>query len=595
MDQDLFFGSFLTPSAERPDQVVALARLTEQLGLDLVSVQDHPYQARFLDTWTLLSVIAASTSRVTVTPNVANLPLRPPVVLARSVATLDLLSQGRVELGLGAGGFFEAIAAVGGPKLDARNAVDALEEGIRIIRAMWDVGGGTVRIDGTHHRVWGAHPGPAPAHDVGIWVGAYKKRMLGLTGRLGDGWLPSSPYAAPDVLPGMNRTIDEAAEQAGRDPAEIRRLYNIAGEFSPRGTGFLQGPAGMWAEQLAELAIGQRFGGFIVMGDDPDLLRRFAGEVVPAVRELVAAERAARPDTAVPSAAASGGTASGGMASGTASGTASGGAASGGAASGGAASGTPSGTASGGAASGGAASGGAASGTAAGGAAASSGAASGPAAASGGTVAARVAGRLSADALPVTPTPDDGVRLSDTRVWDESTRPTGPAPDPTRTYTAHDQATGRHLVQVHDGLRAELDQMRDLIDQVTDGRTDAGAARDHINQMTIRQNNWTVGTYCESYCRIVTTHHTIEDQSVFPHLRNADPRLAPVIDRLQQEHVAIHGVLEQVDRALVAFVSGPDGDKQLRAAADLLTDTLLSHLSYEERELVEPLARLGFY
>jgi hemerythrin superfamily protein len=148
---------------------------------------------------------------------------------------------------------------------------------------------------------------------------------------------------------------------------------------------------------------------------------------------------------------------------------------------------------------------------------------------------------------------------------------------------------------VHDGLRAELERMRDLIDQVTSGRTDPGAARDHIDQMTIRQNSWTVGTYCESYCRIVTTHHTIEDRSVFPHLRSADPRLAPVIDRLEQEHVAFHGVLEQVDRALVAFVSGPDGDKQLREAADLLTDTLLSHLAYEERELVEPLARLGFY
>ena len=206
----------------------------------------------------------------------------------------------------------------------------------------------------------------------------------------------------------------------------------------------------------------------------------------------------------------------------------------------------------------------------------------------------RVAG-LFADGLRVVPTPDDGARLSHRRVWDESTRPTGPTPDPDRTYTAHEQASGRHLVDVHDGLRAELERMRDLIDQVTTGRVDPGAARDHISQMTIRQNNWTVGTYCESYCRIVTTHHTIEDRSVFPHLRRADPRLAPVIDRLEQEHVAIHGVLEQVDRALVAFVSGPDGDKQLREAADLLTDTLLSHLAYEERELVEPLARLGFY
>ena len=129
MEHDLVFGSFLTPSAERPERVVDLARLTEQVGLDLVGIQDHPYQARFLDTWTLLSVIAARTSRITVTPNVANLPLRPPAVLARSVATLDLLSQGRVELGLGAGGFFEAIAAIGrSRRLDARRAVDALEE-----------------------------------------------------------------------------------------------------------------------------------------------------------------------------------------------------------------------------------------------------------------------------------------------------------------------------------------------------------------------------------------------------------------------------------------------------------------------------------
>ena len=117
-------------------------------------MQDHPYQARFLDTWTLLSVIAASTSRVTVTPNVANLPLRPPAVLARSVATLDLLSRGRVELGLGAGGFFEAIAAVGGPKLD-RGATRSTRwrRASAIIRAIWDGGGGTVRIDGTHYRV----------------------------------------------------------------------------------------------------------------------------------------------------------------------------------------------------------------------------------------------------------------------------------------------------------------------------------------------------------------------------------------------------------------------------------------------------------
>jgi iron-sulfur cluster repair protein YtfE (RIC family) len=193
-----------------------------------------------------------------------------------------------------------------------------------------------------------------------------------------------------------------------------------------------------------------------------------------------------------------------------------------------------------------------------------------------------------------TTTPDDGVRRSDERLWDESLRPTGPAPDPVRTYTPSEQAAGHHLVDIHDHLRGELDQLRGLVQQVTTGALDAGAARSVIASMTMRQNNWTVGAYCASYCRLVTTHHSLEDQALFPRLRAADPRLAPVVDRLQEEHEVIHDVLERVDRALVAFVGGPDGAGQLRDAVDLLSDTLLSHLSYEERELVEPLARLGY-
>ena len=132
------------------------------------------------------------------------------------------------------------------------------------------------------------------------------------------------------------------------------------------------------------------------------------------------------------------------------------------------------------------------------------------------------------------------------------------------------------------------------MEQVTTGALDAGAARSAIATMTMRQNNWTVGAYCASYCRLVTTHHSLEDQALFPRLRDADPRLAPVVDRLQEEHVVIHDVLERVDRALVDFVGGPDYGGHLLGAVDLLTDTLLSHLSYEERELVEPLARLGY-
>ena len=197
--------------------------------------------------------------------------------------------------------------------------------------------------------------------------------------------------------------------------------------------------------------------------------------------------------------------------------------------------------------------------------------------------------------LAVTPTPDDGVRLSDERVWDEGTRPTGPAPDPGRRYTAAEQEAGRHLVDVHDGLRAEVARVRDLVDQLARGTADPTAVRSLLNRMTIRQNNWTLGVYCQSYCRIVTGHHTLEDRSVFPHLRRSDPRLADVIRRLEEEHEVIAGLLDRVDAALAALAAGePDAMARVRAAIDVLTDAMSSHLSYEERELVEPLARLGF-
>ena len=191
------------------------------------------------------------------------------------------------------------------------------------------------------------------------------------------------------------------------------------------------------------------------------------------------------------------------------------------------------------------------------------------------------------------PTPDNGVRLSATRVWDEATRPTGPAPDPDRAYTPAQQAQGQHLVDVHDHLRAELDRLRQLMTDVLEERLDPGVARSHINTMTLRQHNWTLGAYCQTYCRVVTTHHTFEDIGMLPALREADPRLVPVVDRLAAEHGAIHDVIEGVDRALVAFVSDPSRGEAVREAVNLLTDVLLSHLSYEERELVEPLARLS--
>jgi alkanesulfonate monooxygenase SsuD/methylene tetrahydromethanopterin reductase-like flavin-dependent oxidoreductase (luciferase family) len=194
--------------------------------------------------------VAARTSRVRLAGNVVNLPLRPPAVLARSVASLDLLSGGRAELGLGAGAFWDGIEAMGGRRLSPGQAMRALEEAIGIIRQFWDAGArGGVRADGEFYRVAGARRGPAPAHDVGIWLGAYRPKMLALTGRAADGWLPSLPNLEAGGLAGGNKIIDEAAVEAGRSPGEVRRLLNIRGEFSRQSRGQLLGPPEQWAEE----------------------------------------------------------------------------------------------------------------------------------------------------------------------------------------------------------------------------------------------------------------------------------------------------------------------------------------------------------
>jgi alkanesulfonate monooxygenase SsuD/methylene tetrahydromethanopterin reductase-like flavin-dependent oxidoreductase (luciferase family) len=279
---DLRFGINLIPSSQEPEAVVELAQLSERAGADLLNFQDHPYQPAFLDTWTLLSYVAARTDSIALSGNVHPIPLRPPALLARSAASLDILSGGRFELALGAGGFWDAIAALGGPRRSPAEAVEALDEGIRIIRETWDTDArGGISFDGRHYQVRGAKRGPRPVHDMEIWLGAYKPRMLRLVGRAADGWLPSLPYLeAPGALADGNAVIDEAAAEAGRAPGEVRRLLNLV-EDHP-------------AEQLAEFTLSYGTGTFVLMAGDPRQIERFTGEVAPAVRELVAKERGDR-------------------------------------------------------------------------------------------------------------------------------------------------------------------------------------------------------------------------------------------------------------------------------------------------------------
>jgi alkanesulfonate monooxygenase SsuD/methylene tetrahydromethanopterin reductase-like flavin-dependent oxidoreductase (luciferase family) len=270
------FGVFITPDAAQPGRALELATLADDLGFDLIGVQDHPYQRRFFDTWTLLTAIAMRTKRIHVFPDVANLPLRPPAILAKSAATLDILSGGRVELGLGAGAIWDAIKAIGGPVRTPPESVAALEEAMRVIRLMWS-GERAARFDGRFYQLAGVHTGPVPAHPIGIWLGAYKPRMLALVGRAADGWVPSLGYVKPADLDLMNRRIDEAAEGAGREPRSIRRILNVGGDVPP--------------ELFVTLTVHQGMDTYVVGGDDADGLRRFASEVAPLVREGVAAAR----------------------------------------------------------------------------------------------------------------------------------------------------------------------------------------------------------------------------------------------------------------------------------------------------------------
>jgi alkanesulfonate monooxygenase SsuD/methylene tetrahydromethanopterin reductase-like flavin-dependent oxidoreductase (luciferase family) len=219
--------------------------------------------------------------------------------MAKAAASLDVQSRGRFELGLGAGGLPDQIASMGGPRRTPGESVEALEEAIDVIRLMWS-GERLVSFDGKYYKLDGAHPGPEPAHPIGIWVGAFKPRMLRLVGRKADGWLPSLGVLTRDELRAGNELIDAAAEKAGREPRSIRRIINVQGVIGtnsapPRASlpvGYLAGeplagPPDWWAETLA---------GFVADGFDtlvfwpvhaaPEQVELLAAEVVPRLVSL---------------------------------------------------------------------------------------------------------------------------------------------------------------------------------------------------------------------------------------------------------------------------------------------------------------------
>ncbi|CAM2861837.1 FMN dependent monooxygenase [Prescottella defluvii] len=278
---DIRFGYFLVPDADAAQGILDTAAVLDRVGFDLVGIQDHPYQRRFLDAWTLLSAIATRTENLTVFPDVASLPLRPPAVLAKAAASLDRLTEGRVELGLGAGAFWDAIAAMGGPRRTPGESVQALREAVSVLKLMWS-GERAIRFDGDFYSVDGVHPGPVPAHPIGVWIGGYKPRMLRLIGEIGDGWLPSLGYIDDDGIASASAAIDDAATAAGRDPARIRRILNVGDEI----------PRDDLPRRLTALALDYGIDTFVLGGPASDeQLTYLAQEVFPQVRDGVAAGR----------------------------------------------------------------------------------------------------------------------------------------------------------------------------------------------------------------------------------------------------------------------------------------------------------------
>ena len=287
---ELLFGLSVTPYADAYPEIVVQVTAAERAGLDLVGIQDHPYQRRFLDAFALIGDLLARSERLRFFPDVASLPMRSPPMLAKAAVSLDRMSGGRFELGIGAGAFWDAVAGMGGPRRTAHESFDAFEEALPMLRAALDTER-VVRGSGPHYPVPGYPAGPPPAHRVEIWIGAYRPRGLRLIGRSADGWVPSVGRVSPEALATASRTIDDAARAAGRDPSAIRKIFNVAGTITTgeRGDGPLNGPADVWVETLTGWAREIGATAFVFWPTHPgtDQVERFASAVAPAVREAM--------------------------------------------------------------------------------------------------------------------------------------------------------------------------------------------------------------------------------------------------------------------------------------------------------------------
>ena len=278
----VLFGLDVTASAAPGADPVHKARAAERLGLDFVSAPDHPCGATpTYETWTMLTWIAASTSRVAVASRVLAVPMRNPALVAKMAESLHRLSGGRLILGLGGGHTDAEFRAFGLPVPSARDKVDGLEDAVRIARRLWTER--AVSHPGRVHRTNHADIEPKPANRIPIWLGTFGPRALAMTGRLADGWIPSLGSASADQLAAMRDRVLAAATEAGRRTADVTCALNLRISTEPAADADITGTPAAVAEQLAGF-VQLGFTAFNLQLPDAGQLEVVAAEIIPAVR-----------------------------------------------------------------------------------------------------------------------------------------------------------------------------------------------------------------------------------------------------------------------------------------------------------------------
>jgi len=285
---EAIFGLSIQPSARPGTDPVAAARMAEDLGFDFVSASDHPCGAEpTYETWTMLSWIAAATTRIRVATRVLGVPYRNPAMVAKMAETFSRLSGGRLILGLGGGYSDEEFRAFGLGTFSPRDKVDGLAEAIAVTRGLWSQPAFT--FPGRLHRTESADLEPKPAHPIPIWLGTFGDRALRVTGQRADGWIPSLGYLPLDRYQAMRERVLAAAAEAGRDPAAITCALHLqahVGDGVTADPSVVSGPPAAVTEQLLALtAIGFTSFSFTLTGPDPrEQAERLAQEVLPALR-----------------------------------------------------------------------------------------------------------------------------------------------------------------------------------------------------------------------------------------------------------------------------------------------------------------------